>query len=135
MADLQKILNKFNQLGIVNEGLSVDAPAVKKKQDFEFEKPKIESTDEFVAGVDDIGIDDMSALAGVSAPVKTREVPKSTNTDYSDIEARLDKIETALKGIFEMLNPANPNKAVIKEDKQKMSLFKEILESIEKDKK
>ena len=40
MADLQKILNKFNQLGIVNEGLSVDAPAVKKKQDFEFEKPK-----------------------------------------------------------------------------------------------
>ena len=48
MADLQKILNKFNQLGIVNEGLSVDAPAVKKKQDFEFEKPQIESTDEFV---------------------------------------------------------------------------------------
>ena len=70
----------------------------------------------------------MSALAGVSAPVKTREVQIS-NTDYSDIEARLDKIETALKGIFEMLNPANPNKAVIKEDKQKIPLFKEILES------
>ncbi len=135
MADLHKILNRFNQLGIVNEGLSVDGPAVKKKEDFAFEKPQIESTDEFVAGVDDIAVDDMSALAGVTPPTKSKEVTSNSSADMKDIEARLDKIESALKGIFEMLNPANPNKAVIKESKKNMTLFQEILEAVEKDKK
>ena len=77
MADLQKILDKFSELGIENKGLTVDAP--QQGQALQEQNSNSQSTDansharmvaesvrgKHIPGISDTSANDMAALAGV----------------------------------------------------------------------
>lgn len=99
MADLQKILNQFTELGIENKGLTPDNPAQQKVLNETKEvKPATAS--------------DFATLAGVTQPNLTVQsnpvVGSATVTDksanWSEVEKRLDKIENQLSGLYESIN-------------------------------
>jgi len=96
MADLQKILNQFTELGIENKGLTPDNPAQQKVLNETKEvKPATAS--------------DFATLAGVTQPTQPNLTVQSdavTNKDssWSEVEKRLDKIENQLSSLYESIN-------------------------------
>lgn len=129
MSDLHNILNKFNQLGIKNQGLTVDAPVAPAKEQSTGSGTDVNANaharnvnesvrGKHIPGVTDVSTNDMAALAGLgnstprsrpspaqpnpstmyAEPIQT--IPSNTNP-YSEIEARLDNIESKLNKIFE----------------------------------
>lgn len=135
MSDLHNILQKFNELGIKNQGLTADVPQV--------QAPANESagtgTDvnpnthartvnesvrgKHIPGVTDVSTNDLAALAGVKGsntprqpsvtptntmyadPIVQQPTNSNSNINYNDIGARLDNIEAKLERIFEALIP------------------------------
>lgn len=129
MADLHNILNKFNNLGIVNKGLTVDAPinAPKKESNTEVNptshaKQVNESIgNKFIPGVSDTSANDFATLAGVkrstpsvsmySENPKPRPAPANPNPNtpqpaWDNVLDRITNIEDKLNKLFETLNPA-----------------------------
>lgn len=128
MSDIHNILNKFNQLGIKNQGLTVDAPVAPAKEQSTGSGTDVNANaharnvnesvrGKHIPGVTDVSTNDMAALAGLgkstsrpaqpaqptpstmyAEPVQT--IPSNTNP-YAEIEARLDNIESKLNKIFE----------------------------------
>jgi hypothetical protein len=127
MSDIHNILNKFNQLGIKNKGLTVDAPVAPAKEQSTGSGTDVNANaharnvnesvrGKHIPGVTDVSTNDMAALAGLgkstsrprpaqptpstmyAEPVQT--IPSNTNP-YAEIEARLDNIESKLNKIFE----------------------------------
>jgi len=116
--DLHDILSKFNDLGIVNKGLTVDdAPVTLAKKESADINPTQHATavNESVAGkhipgVSDVSATDFAALAGVTS-AKPRPAPTPTpmaqntvtGSNLYSVEHRLDKIERQLSSIFESI--------------------------------
>ena len=102
MADLQKILNQFTELGIENKGLTPDNPAQQKVLNETKEvKPATAS--------------DFATLAGVTQPTQPNLTVQSNpvvgsatvtdkSTNWSEVEKRLDKIENQLSSLYESIN-------------------------------
>lgn len=118
MADLQKILNKFSELGIENKGLSVDAPINKPKEDTSDPVKTAQKLNEglngkSIPGVSDVSSSDMAALAGVGKPQQRPQpanpnpnmtvAPRQTTDRWNEVDARLSNIETKLNTIFESI--------------------------------
>tara|TARA_S200002703_G_scaffold157428_1_gene165222 strand:- start:3516 stop:4112 length:597 start_codon:yes stop_codon:yes gene_type:complete len=124
MADLQKILNKFTDLGIENKGLTVDDPMQQGKALKEQYGASNQSTDatshakmvaesvsgKHIPGVSDISSSDMAALAGVSTsskPVQAPQLQVAPRETYSDkwheVDSRLSSIENKLNKVFEAI--------------------------------
>jgi len=129
MADLQKILNKFNDLGIENKGFVVDDPTVQSnaikeqygnKQDIDpsnHARIVAESIKgKHIPGVSDVSSNDMAALAGVkqtttsTQPTPTMNVMNTapitstgTTDKWNEVDARLNNIENKLNSIFESI--------------------------------
>tara|TARA_R110000803_G_scaffold204770_3_gene271058 strand:- start:5090 stop:5683 length:594 start_codon:yes stop_codon:yes gene_type:complete len=124
MSDLQRILNKFTELGIENKGLTVDAP--QQGQALQEQKSNSQSTDttsharmvaesikgKHIPGISDTSASDMAALAGVGnatpqAPQYQTETPAPVQQTYNDkwheVDSRLSKIENTLAKVFESL--------------------------------
>ena len=141
MSDLHNILNKFNSLGIVNKGLTVDGPiGAPKKQDSTEVSPSSHAKQvneivgkKFIPGVSDVSANDFAALAGIkrqSTGTMYAEQPKrqpqqqstatmqsqsTSNADWNKVMNRLDSMEEKLNKMFESLNPA-PWKKSLNED-------------------
>lgn len=133
--DFNNILNKFNDLGIVNKGFTPDDPVAVAQQEKKMMSPP--STEQsharmvsesvagkHIPGVSDIKATDMAALAGVSrttnvAPQMTMSVDPTPpqrpspsqpnpNINLDTVLTRLDAIETKLQKVFEAIEPAQP---------------------------
>jgi len=126
MADLQKILNKFNDLGIENKGLVPDDP-MQQGQALKEQYGNKQSTDpnaharmvaesvkgKHIPGVTDTSASDMAALAGVGTPSQRPQpanpnpnmtvAPTQTTDKWSEVDARLSNIESKLNTIFESI--------------------------------
>ena len=126
MADLQKILNKFNDLGIENKGLVPDDP-MQQGQSLKEQYGNKQSTDpnaharmvaesvkgKHIPGVTDTSASDMAALAGVGTPSQRPQpanpnpnmtvAPTQTTDKWSEVDARLSNIESKLNTIFESI--------------------------------
>ena len=118
MADLQKILNKFSELGIENKGLSVDVPINKPKEDTRDPVTTAQKLNEglngkSIPGISDVSSSDMAALAGVGKPQQRPQPanpnpnmtvsPTQTTDRWNEVDARLSNIETKLNTIFESI--------------------------------
>ena len=121
MADLHKILNAFNNLGIENKGLTPDNPVAQGKALNDQYGDKSLDTNaharmiaesvqgKSIPGVTDVSSNDMAALAGVATapqPVKQTVSYNNDTTDksrWAEIDSRLSKIENSLNSIFESL--------------------------------
>ena len=129
MADLQKILDKFSELGIENKGLVPDDPMTQgkalKEQYGNDQSADTNSHARMVAesikgkhipGVSDVSSSDMAALAGVkqtttsTQPTPTMNVMNtapitstSTTDRWSEVDARLSNIESKLSSIVESI--------------------------------
>jgi hypothetical protein len=121
MADLHKILNAFNDLGIENKGLTPDNPVSQGKALNDQYGDKSLDTNahakmiaesvqgKHIPGVTDVSSNDMAALAGVATapqPVKQTVSYNNDTTDnsrWAEIDNRLSKIENSLNSIFESL--------------------------------
>lgn len=122
MADLHNILSKFNELGIVNKGLTVETPTVPQQPAQSNNDVDPNSHARMVAesvrgkhipGVSDVSATDFAALAGVkSTSPTTRPSPATPNPNsyatnnfdsnhLNSIEQRLTSIENRLQSIFE----------------------------------
>ena len=125
MADLQKILNKFNDLGIENKGLVPDDP-MRQGQALK-EQYSNNPTDtnaharmiaesvqgKHIPGVTDTSASDMAALAGVGGNTQRPSpavpnpnmtiAPTQTTDKWSEVDARLSNIESKLNTIFESI--------------------------------
>jgi len=126
MADLQKILNKFSELGIENKGLIPDDP-MQQGQALKEQYGNNNSTDpnaharmvaesikgKHIPGVTDTSASDMAALAGVSKPQQRPQpanpnpnmtiAPTQTTDKWSEVDARLSNIESKLSSIVESI--------------------------------
>ena len=126
MADLQKILNKFNDLGIENKGLVPDDP-MKQGQALKEQYSNNKSTDpnaharmvaesvkgQHIPGVSDTSASDFAALAGVSKQQQRPQpanpnpnmtvAPTQTTDRWSEVDARLSNIESKLGSIVESI--------------------------------
>ena len=125
MADLQKILNKFNDLGIENKGLTIDDPLQKSAVQKQYGNEQTVSESDHarlinesvkgkhIPGISDTSSSDFAALAGVSKP-QQRPQPANPNpnmtvastqtTDkWSEVDARLSNIESKLSSIVESI--------------------------------
>ena len=126
MADLQKILNKFSELGIENKGLVPDDP-MQQGQALKEQYGNNNSTDpnaharmvaesikgKHIPGVTDTSASDMAALAGVSKPQQRPQpanpnpnmtiAPTQTTDRWSEVDARLSNIESKLSSIVESI--------------------------------
>ena len=129
MADLQKILNKFNDLGIENKGLVPDDP-MQQGQALKEQYGNKQSTDPnaharmvaesvkgtHIPGVSDTSASDFAALAGVAGVGKPQQRPQPANpnpnmniaptqtTDrWNEVDTRLSNIESKLNTIFESI--------------------------------
>ena len=113
--DFYDILNKFNDLGIKNEGLTVDVPTNAKAPQSNDTNPVHHASvvNESVAGkhipgVSDTSANDFAALAGVSKPTQRPQPanpnPNSYSTASQSIEQRLTAIENRLESIFESVS-------------------------------
>ena len=126
MADLQKILNKFNDLGIENKGLVPDDP-MQQGQALKEQYGNNNSTDpnaharmvaesvkgKHIPGVTDTSASDMAALAGVGTQTQRPQpanpnpnmtiAPTQTTDKWSEVDARLSNIESKLNTIFESI--------------------------------
>jgi len=127
MADLQKILNKFSELGIENKGLVPDDPMQQGQALKEQYGNNNQSTDpnaharmvaesikgKHIPGVSDTSASDMAALAGVSKPQQRPQpanpnpnmtiAPTQTTDKWSEVDARLSNIENKLSSIVESI--------------------------------
>ena len=126
MADLQKILNKFNDLGIENKGLVPDDPMQQGqalKEQYGNNPTDTNAHARMVAesvkgkhipGVTDTSASDMAALAGVGTqtqrpspavpnPNSMSIAPTQTTDKWSEVDARLSNIESKLNTIFESI--------------------------------
>jgi len=118
MADLQKILNKFSELGIENKGLSVDVPINKPKEDTRDPVTTAQKLNEglngkSIPGISDVSSSDMAALAGVGKPQQRPQPanpnpnmtvsPTQTTDRWNEVDTRLSNIETKLNTIFESI--------------------------------
>lgn len=129
MADLQKILDKFSELGIENKGLVPDDPMTQgkalKEQYGNDQSADTNSHARMVAesikgkhipGVSDVSSSDMAALAGVkqtttsTQPTPTMNVMNtapitstSTTDKWNEVDARLSNIESKLSSIVESI--------------------------------
>ena len=124
MADLQKILDKFSELGIENKGLTVDAP--QQGQALQEQNSNSQSTDansharmvaesvrgKHIPGISDTSANDMAALAGVgnttpnvqkSVEVVQNYPQDNVNDKWRQVDDRLSKIENTLAQVFESL--------------------------------
>ena len=143
MSDIHNILNKFNQLGIKNQGLTVDAPVAPAKEQSTGSGTDVNANaharnvnesvrGKHIPGVTDVSTNDMAALAalGRSTP-KPRPQPANPNPGmysapvqnnvtyadpYKEIETRLDNIENKIEKIFEAIMHTKEEKDA---DKQK----------------
>jgi len=146
MSDLHNILNKFNNLGIVNKGLTVDAPSISSKKESNEEinpnnhARRVDESigNKFIPGVSDTSASDFAALAGVKKPTATSmytDTPKprpqptnpnpsstSNTNDWNTVLDRLSNMESKLNKIFETLNPA-PWKEKLNESLQEGDLI------------
>jgi len=126
MADLQKILNKFNDLGIENKGLVPDDP-MQQGQALKEQYGNKQSTDPnaharmiaesvkgtHIPGVSDTSASDFAALAGVGKPQQRPQpanpnpnmniAPTQTTDRWSEVDARLSNIESKLSSIVESI--------------------------------
>ena len=126
MADLQKILNKFNDLGIKNKGLVPDDP-MQQGQALKEQYGNKQSTDPnaharmvaesvkgtHIPGVSDTSASDFAALAGVGKPQQRPQpanpnpnmniAPTQTTDRWSEVDARLSNIESKLSSIVESI--------------------------------
>lgn len=133
MSDLHNILQKFNQLGIKNEGLTADVPQVQAPANESAGTGTDVNTNthartvnesvrgKHIPGITDVSSNDLAALAGVkvsntpkqpsSSSTNTMyadpivQQPTNSNIDYNDIGTRLDNIEAKLQKIFEAILP------------------------------
>jgi len=127
MADLQKILNKFSELGIKNKGLVPDDPMQQGQALKEQYGNNNQSTDpnaharmvaesvqgKHIPGVSDTSASDMAALAGVGKPQQRPQpanpnpnmtiAPTQTTDKWSEVDARLSNIESKLSSIVESI--------------------------------
>ena len=127
MADLQKILNKFSELGIENKGLVPDDPMQQGQALKEQYGNNNQSTDpnaharmvaesvqgKHIPGVSDTSASDMAALAGVGKPQQRPQpanpnpnmtiAPTQTTDKWSEVDARLSNIESKLSSIVESI--------------------------------
>ena len=146
MVDLHNILNKFNNLGIVNKGLTVDAPSISSKKESNEEinpnnhARRVDESigNKFIPGVSDTSASDFAALAGVKKPAATSmytDTPKprpqptnpnpsstSNTNDWNTVLDRLSNMESKLNKLFETLNPA-PWKEKLNESLQEGDLI------------
>ena len=129
MSDIHNILNKFNQLGIKNQGLTVDAPVAPAKEQSTGSGTDVNANaharnvnesvrGKHIPGVSDIASNDMAALAGINKP-QQRPKPANPNpnsmhivsnqsTDkWSEVDTRLSNIESKLNTIFESIQKLN----------------------------
>jgi len=126
MADLQKILNKFSELGIENKGLSVDVP-MQQSSALKEQYGNNNTTDpnaharmvaesikgKHIPGVSDTSASDMAALAGIGKPTQRPQpanpnpnisiAPTQTVDKWAEVDSRLNNIETKLNTIFESI--------------------------------
>ena len=125
MADLQKILNKFNDLGIENKGLVPDNP-MQQGQALKEQYSNNTSTDpnaharivaesvkgQHIPGVSDTSASDFAALAGVSTQQRPQPAnpnpnmtvaPTQTTDKWIEVDARLSNIESKLSSIVESI--------------------------------
>ena len=130
MADLQKILNTFSELGIENKGLVPDDPMQQGKA-LKEQYGNNNTTDPnaharmvaesikgtHIPGVSDTSASDMAALAGVSTSVSaptqrpqtanpkpnSMHVATQTNDRWAEVDSRLSNIENRLNSIFESI--------------------------------
>jgi hypothetical protein len=123
MADLQKILNKFNDLGIENKGLVPDAPTKPSSSNTQDPVKTAQMLNEglngkHIPGVSDIASNDMAALAGIDKPQQrpqpanpnpnSMHIASNQSTDkWSEVDARLSNIESKLNTIFESIQKIN----------------------------
>ena len=122
MSDFRNILSKFNELGIENKGLTPDAPTQRSAStetptsSTEADHARLvnESVQgKHIPGITDVRASDVAALAGVksSTPQPTPQTTPMINTTstshdrWSDVEARLEKIENKINMMFEALVP------------------------------
>lgn len=99
MADIQKILNQFTELGIENKGLTPDNPAQQKVLNETKEvKPATASDFATLAGVTQPNI------AVQSNPVVGTATVTNKDSSWSEVEKRLDKIENQLSSLYESIN-------------------------------
>jgi len=125
MADLHKILNKFNDLGIENKGFVVDDPTVQTnavKEQYGNTNDDTQSharlinesvKGKHIPGVSDTSSSDFAALAGVSKPQQRPQpanpnpnmtiAPTQTTDKWSEVDARLSNIESKLSSIVESI--------------------------------
>tara|TARA_R100001509_G_C4795057_1_gene191136 strand:+ start:245 stop:769 length:525 start_codon:yes stop_codon:yes gene_type:complete len=99
MADIQKILNQFTELGIENKGLTPDNPAQQKVLSEAKEvKPATASDFATLAGVT------QPNLAVQSNPVVGTATVTDKQSNWTEVEKRLDKIESQLSSLYESIN-------------------------------
>jgi len=99
MADIQKILNQFTELGIENKGLTPDNPAQQKVLSEANEvKPATASDFATLAGVT------QPNLAVQSNPVVGTATVTDKQSNWTEVEKRLDKIESQLSSLYESIN-------------------------------
>lgn len=118
MADLQKILNTFSELGIENKGLVPDAPTKPSSSNTQDPVKTAQLLNEglngkHIPGVSDIASNDMAALAGINKPQQrpqpanpnpnSMHVATQTNDRWSEFDSRLSNIENKLNSIFESI--------------------------------
>ena len=126
MADLQKILDKFSELGIENKGLTPDDPMQQRKSLKEQNSSNsIDPTAHarmvaesikgaHIPGVSDVSSNDMAALAGVTSPGSATPTPavqsnmtvaptETYSDKWAEVDARLSSIETKINSIFESI--------------------------------
>lgn len=147
MADLQKILNKFNDLGIENKGLVPDDPmqqgqALKEHHGNNSTDPNAHARmvaesvqGKHIPGVTDTSASDMAALAGVGTPSQRPSpavpnpnvtvAPTQTNNRWSEVDARLTNIENKLSSIVESIQRLSKISDQDYGEKRKLSLEKE----------
>ena len=151
-ADLHKLLNKFNDLGIEYKGFTPDDPTAVAKQEQKMMTPPqnghsqlvSESVgNKFIPGVSDTSATDFAALAGVSGnkprPSPAQPNPQVVNntpsTDMQDIMNRLNNIETKLTSIFERLdNSVNEGDLIVKRNEFDYMLGSAMTDLISKSK-
>ena len=127
MSDFRNILSKFNELGIENKGLTPDDPTQQRSASTQTPTSSTEADHarlvnesvqgKHIPGITDIRASDVAALAGVKSstpqptPQPTPQTAPMINTTstshdrWSDVEARLEKIENKINMMFEALVP------------------------------